>query len=69
MCLDNYIKQVYLDIELCRYTKELVTLVIYSLYLSLFSLNRSNIVRSKLITIDKLELIIESTRFRFRVRC
>ena len=58
VCLDNYIKYVYLDIELYRYTIELVKLVIYSLYLSLFSLNRSNIVYSKLITIDKLELII-----------
>ena len=68
--LDNSIQQVYLNIELCRYTKELVTLVIQSPYLGLVSLNRSNIMCSKLVTINKLELFIEYVKVITRgIRC
>ena len=57
--IDNSIQQVYLDIELYRYTKKLIPSIVWLACLGLLVFNSPNIVYYKLVSIDKLELITE----------
>ena len=65
MCMDNSIQQVYLDMELCKYTKKPILLVIQLVSLGLLIFNSPNIDYHKLVFIDKLELIIKVIINRF----